>query len=99
MTRAEAKRRARTRRIVLTGATVVALGLAGTGAWALSRPSEASTLVTGTVTTGEVTQTLSGTGTVAAVGDVSASFPASAEVTSVLRTPSGSPRLVALRAR
>ena len=73
----------RTGRAVVAGVLVLALGLVGGGAWALTRASASENLVLGTVTTGSISQTLAGSGTVETLTAQSVSFPVSAEVTSV----------------
>lgn len=75
-------RKTKKRRGAVVG-LVVALALGGAGVVVLTRPSAADQLVLGATTRGSLTQTLSSTGTVTAVDQASASFPASATVTEV----------------
>lgn len=75
--------RVRRRALVIIGAVVV-VALAGSFGVAQQRRAAASDRwVTATATTGSVTQTLSGSGTVSPAEDASASFPASGKVTAV----------------
>lgn len=75
--------RARRRALVIIGAILV-VALAGSfGVMQQRRATASDRWVTATATTGSVTQTLSGSGTVAPAQDASASFPASGKVTAV----------------
>ena len=68
-------------RFAVTG--LAALVLASGGVWLWAQPSAASQLVTGAVTSGDLTQTVSATGTVSDEGTASVSFPTAATVTAV----------------
>ncbi|MEE8888971.1 MAG: biotin/lipoyl-binding protein [Acidipropionibacterium acidipropionici] len=73
----------RRRALVIIGAVVV-VALAGSfGVMQQRRATASDRWVTATATTGSVTQTLSGSGTVSPAEDASASFPASGKVTAV----------------
>ncbi len=75
--------RVRRRALVIIGAVVV-VALAGSfGVMQQRRATASDRWVTATATTGSVTQTLSGSGTVSPAEDASASFPASGKVTAV----------------
>nr|HMQ65634.1 biotin/lipoyl-binding protein [Arachnia sp.] len=77
------KNRGKTRRRLLAGGVVVAIVAAGTLTARALIPSSNNNLALGTVISGSLSQTLTGTGTVAATGEVGASFGTATTVLTV----------------